>query len=186
MAKSKAAVTAKDIIHFWFEECTPKQWWIKDPAFDEMIKTRFSDIYKKDAAGELVNWRYSPISALAEIIVVDQFPRNMFRDKKQAFLTDPLALCIAQVAIDKGFDKKLNNAQKMFMYMPFMHSESPEIHKSAELLFSAPGLENNYDFELKHKAIIDRFGRYPHRNKILGRRSRKEEIEFLKQSGSSF
>ncbi|MDG1858272.1 MAG: DUF924 domain-containing protein, partial [Emcibacteraceae bacterium] len=186
MAKKKAVVTAKDIINFWFEEITPKDWWIKNTAFDKKIKSRFHDIYKSAAAGELVNWRYDPMSALAEIIVLDQFPRNMFRDKKQAFATDPLAVCVAQVTIDKGFDQELENSHKLFMYMPFMHSESAEIHKSAELLFSAPGLEQNYEFEIKHKAIIDRFGRYPHRNKILGRRSRKEEIEFLKEPNSSF
>lgn len=182
----KKDVTAEEIIHFWFKEIDPKQWWVKDPAFDKEIKTRFNAIYKKAAAGELLNWRYKPLSSLAEIIILDQFPRNMFRDKKQAFATDPLALVLAQVSIDKGFDQELEPTERSFMYMPLMHSESKEIHKAAELLFSAPGLENNYEFELKHKAIIDRFGRYPHRNKILGRRSRKAEIEFLKKPNSSF
>ncbi|MCC3859642.1 DUF924 family protein [Pseudemcibacter aquimaris] len=186
MAKKKAPVTAKDVIDFWFNELTPQDWWKKSTALDKKIKTRFHDIYKRAAAGELVSWRYDPLDSLAEIIILDQFPRNMFRDKKQSFATDPLALVLAQSAVDKGYDQKLNNDQKSFLYMPFMHSESAEIHRAAELLFSAPGLEHNYDFELKHKAIIDRFGRYPHRNKILGRRSRKEEIEFLKEPGSSF
>ncbi len=183
---NKKDVTAEDIIHFWFEEIEPKQWWVKDSVLDKEIKSRFHGIYKKAAVGELVNWRYDPLSSLAEIIVLDQFPRNMFRDTKQAFATDPLAVVLSQVAIDKGFDQELEPQKRAFLYMPLMHSESREIHKAAELLFSAPGLENNYDFELKHKAIIDRFGRYPHRNKILGRRSRKDEIEFLKKPGSSF
>lgn len=186
MAKKQKHISADDVIQFWFQELTHEDWFKKNPALDKEIKKRFYDVYKKGSVGELVNWRYSPLSALAEVIVLDQFPRNMFRDKKQSFATDPLALCVAQSAIDKGFDKELTDTQKSFLYMPFMHSESSEIHKAAELLFSAPGLENNYYYELKHKAIIDRFGRYPHRNKILGRRSRKEEIEFLKEPGSSF
>ncbi len=182
----KKDVTADEVIHFWFEEIEPKQWWVKDKKFDKEIKTRFHDIYKKASVGELVNWRYNALSSLAEIIILDQFPRNMFRDKKQAFATDPLAVCLAQVAIDKGYDQELDTDKRAFLYMPLMHSESKEIHKAAELLFSAPGMETNYEFELKHKAIIDRFGRYPHRNKILGRRSRKAEIEFLKEPNSSF
>ena len=185
MAKNKT-VAADDVINFWFEEIEPKKWWVKDIEFDKEIKTRFHDIYKKAAVSELVDWRYKPLSSLAEIIVLDQFPRNMFRDKKQAFATDPLALCLAQGAIEKGFDQDLSPNMKSFLYMPLMHSESAEIHKAAELIFSAPGLENNYRYELKHKEIIDRFGRYPHRNKILGRRSRKDEIEFLKGPDSSF
>lgn len=183
---SEKDVTAEDIINFWFNEITPEDWWKKNLEFDKLIKKRFLGIYNKAAAGELFNWRYKPAAALAEIIVLDQFPRNMFRDKKQAFATDPLALCVAQHAVEKGFDKELEAKQKAFMYMPFMHSESVEIHRIAEFLFSDPDTKGNLDFELKHKAIIDRFGRYPHRNKILGRRSRKEEIEFLKEPGSSF
>ena len=127
-----------------------------------------------------------PTSSLAEIIILDQFPRNMFRDKKEAFATDALAVCLSQNAVEKGFDRDLNPEQKSFMYMPLMHSESSEIHKVAELLFSAKGMENSLNFELQHKKIIDRFGRYPHRNKILKRRNRKEETEFLKQPNSSF
>lgn len=183
---NKKDVTADDIIDFWFKEIEPKQWWVKDPAFDKEIKSRFLDIYKKAAVGELVNWRYKPLSSLAEIIVLDQFPRNMFRDKKRAFATDPLAVVLSQVAIEKGFDQELDPGKRSFLYMPLMHSESKEIHKVAEFLFSAAGLEHNYEFELKHKAIIDRFGRYPHRNKILGRRSSKAEIEFLNEPNSSF
>ena len=179
-------VTASDVIDFWFNEITPEQWWEKSAAFDKEIKTRFQDIYKKAAVGELFNWRYKPLSSLAEIIVLDQFPRNIFRDKKQAFATDPLAVCLSQFAVDKGFDRDLSPEQKAFMYMPLMHSESAEIHKAAEFLFSAEGMENYHKFELQHKAIIDRFGRYPHRNKILGRRMKKIETEFLKEPNSSF
>lgn len=182
----KKNVSANDITDFWFEEIKPEQWWEKKPAFDNKIITRFSDIYEKAATGELLNWRYKPLSSLAEIILLDQFPRNMFRDNKQAFATDPLAVCLSQSAIEKGFDQDLTTDQRAFMYMPFMHSESAEVHKSAELLFSVPGMENYLKFELLHKEIIDQFDRYPHRNKILGRRSNKKEIEFLKKPNSSF
>jgi len=185
MAKKKD-VTANDIINFWFKEITPKEWWEKSTTFDKKITDRFLNIYKRAAKGELVNWRYKPLSSLAEIIILDQFPRNMFRDKKQSFTTDPLAVCLAQTAVDKGFDEKLDVEQRAFMYMPLMHSESSEIHKATELLFSAPGMEDNLKFELMHKKIIDQYGRYPHRNKILGRRSTKKEIEFLKLPNSSF
>jgi uncharacterized protein (DUF924 family) len=185
MAKT-ISVTSNDIIHFWFKEIEPKDWWVKNAAFDKIIKKRFQQIYQKAVSGELFNWRYNPLSSLAEIIILDQFPRNMFRDKKQSFASDALALCLAQNALDKEYDKKLEPQQKSFMYMPFMHSESKEIHKVAELIFSDPDVKGNLEFELKHKAIIDRFGRYPHRNKILGRKSTKEEIEFLSGPNSSF
>lgn len=183
---TKKDVTAAEIIDFWFTEIKSDQWWEKNEDFDKNIKSRFSDIYKRAAAGELVNWRYKPHSALAEIIILDQFPRNMFRDKKQAFATDPLAVCLSQTALDKGYDKQITTDQRAFLYMPLMHSESAEIHRSAEFLFNGPGMETYLPFEIMHKDIIDRFGRYPHRNKILGRRSKKEEVEFLKEPNSSF
>ena len=183
---NKKDVAAKDIINFWFNEIKPEKWWIKSVAFDKEIASKFSDIYNKAAKIELVSWRDKPFSSLAEIIILDQFPRNMFRDKKQAFATDTLAVCLSQTAVDKGFDKDLDADQRAFMYMPLMHSESAEIHKAAELLFSGQGMENYLKFELMHKEIIDQFGRYPHRNKILARRSKKKEIEFLKTPNSSF
>ncbi len=182
----KKDTTPLEIIEFWFNQIKPEQWWKKSAAFDAKIKKRFLPIYQKASAGELFNWRYKPLSSLAEIIILDQFPRNIFRDKSQAFATDALALCAAQNAIEKGFDQQLSPEQKSFLYMPFMHSESVEIHKVAEFIFSDPDVKSNFEFELKHKAIIDRFGRYPHRNKILGRKSTKKELEFLKEPGSSF
>jgi uncharacterized protein (DUF924 family) len=124
--------------------------------------------------------------ALAEIIILDQFSRNIFRDTPIAFATDALALEAAKEAIANGFDKEIDAGYLSFLYMPFMHSESKEIHEIAVSLFNKPGMESSYEYELKHKAIIDRFGRYPHRNEILGRQSTLEEIEFLKEEGSSF
>jgi uncharacterized protein (DUF924 family) len=123
---------------------------------------------------------------LAEIIILDQFSRNIFRDTPQAFANDPLALALAQEALAVDADKALSPTERSFLYLPFMHSESAEIHKVAVMLYGLPGLEDNLDFELKHQTIIIRFGRYPHRNKILGRESTAEEIEFLKEPGSGF
>ena len=123
---------------------------------------------------------------LAEIIVLDQFSRNIYRDRPLAFAYDATALVLAQEAVRVGADQQVDFEKRSFFYMPYMHSESPIIHNRAVELFSQPGAEFNYEFELKHKAIIDRFGRYPHRNAILGRESTPEEIEFLGQPGSSF
>lgn len=176
----------KDVLHFWFQELSPEQWWKKDEKLDLQIKERFFSTYEKASHCELWEWRETPLGRLAEIIVLDQFPRNMFRGQAQSFETDPLALSLSQAAVQAGDDKKLESGKKSFLYMPFMHSESPKVHQVAVHLFSQPGLEFNLDFELKHKAIIDRFGRYPHRNHILNRSSTKEELEFLKTPGSSF
>ena len=144
-------------------------------------------LYKAAVAGELETWRTTSHGALAEIIILDQFSRNMYRDSPEAFAADPQALELARLAVDKGQDKEIKDPDKLaFLYMPFMHSESKEMHEMAVKLFNQPGLEENYEFELKHKAIIDRFGRYPHRNQVLGRQSTLEETEFLKEKGSSF
>ena len=176
----------KEIINFWFNEIEPKQWWQKSEEFDSLIENRFGTIHKQAISGELFHWRETSVGSLAEIIILDQFSRNMFRDKPESFAYDAMALTLAQVAIDKGFDSELSQIQRVFLYMPFMHSESQRIHEEAVKLFTALGIESNLEFEYKHKAIIDRFGRYPHRNKILGRESTAEEIEFLKGPGSSF
>lgn len=175
-----------DIIEFWFSELQPAQWWQKDPDFDAMIKERFGDIHGQATAGELFEWRDTPMGSLAEVIILDQFSRNIYRDKPQAFAYDPLAVAVAQFAISKGFDQDLSPTERNFLYMPFMHSESKLIHQQAVKLFKSNGNGDTLEFELKHKAIIDRFGRYPHRNEILGRTSSSEELEFLTQPNSSF
>ncbi|TMP71503.1 DUF924 family protein [Pseudoalteromonas sp. S1608] len=174
------------IIDFWFNELDPKQWWQKDDGLDAQIKTRFGELHHQASVSELFDWRESALGSLAEIIVLDQFSRNIYREKPAAFACDALALALAQAAIAKGFDKELTDEQRVFLYMPFMHSESKLIHKEAVKLYKALGIKNNLDFEYQHKAIIDRFNRYPHRNKILGRDSTKEELEFLKQPNSGF
>ncbi len=176
----------EDILHFWFNELTPQQWWAKDDALDANIARRFSAIHAQAERCELFDWRMAAKGRLAEIIILDQFSRNIFRDTPRAFANDPLALALAQEAVAVDADKALSPAERSFLFMPFMHSESAAIHKVAVKLFSAEGMEGNLDFELKHQAIIDRFGRYPHRNSILGRESTDEEIDFLRQPGSSF
>lgn len=176
----------QDILKFWFEETEPAQWWKKDENLDRIIIERFSELHRRAARCELFEWRKDARGRLAEIIVLDQFSRNMFRDSPLSFAHDALALALSQEAVSAGADKALNPVERSFLYMPFMHSESMKIHEVAVELFRRNGLEGNFDYELKHKAIIERFGRYPHRNAILGRESTQDEIEFLKQPGSGF
>ncbi len=178
-------MTYQDIINFWFEEIPRKNWWIKNEEFDQELKDKFLALHQQAMLGELASWRKTPQGRLAEIIVLDQFSRNMFRDTAQAFASDPLALALSQMAIETGDDLKLSQLERQFLYMPFMHSESKLIHQQAERLFKQIP-EYGYDFEIKHKVIIDRYGRYPHRNEILNRQSTPEELDFLQQPGSSF
>ena len=179
-------MNAKAVIKFWFEETGPKQRFLKNSGFDQLIRSRFLPLHERARNCELYTWREHPLDSLAEVIVLDQFSRNIFRDTPETFAYDSLALTLAQVAVQQKFDKELASEQRAFLYMPFMHSESQEIHEIALFLFDQPGLENSFNFELRHKSIIDRFGRYPHRNKLLGRESTDEETVFLSEPGSSF
>ena len=177
---------SEDVLSFWFTEIERKLRFGKDPEFDQQIVNRFSSLHLKARSGELFDWRGSASGSLAEIIILDQFSRNIFRDHAEAFAYDTLALVLAQQAIEKNFDRDLDTEKKAFLYMPFMHSESLAIHTIAVVLFGQPGLEDNLRFELRHKAIIDEFGRYPHRNAILGRESTVQETQFLLLPGSAF
>lgn len=179
-------MNAQEVIKFWFEELSSKQWYKKSNQLDLQIKERFSSTHDAAWKGELYSWRKTPIGRLAEIIVLDQFSRNIYRNDKRAFLFDPIALVLAQEAVSLKTQDHLTNAQKPFLFHPFMHSESMRIHELAIALYSMPGLEKNLKYEIKHKDIIERFGRYPHRNEILGRASTAEELKFLKMPGSSF
>jgi len=174
------------VIEFWFKELSPQQRWIKDNALDQMIRVRFEATLIEAKEHGLADWRYQPRGRLAEIIVLDQFSRNIYRDTPEAFIVDNRAVKLTLAAIESGDDRSLTQQERLFLYMPLMHSEDSEMHEIAIEVFSALGLEENLEFERKHKAIIDRFGRYPHRNAILGRESTPEELEFLKQPGSSF
>lgn len=178
--------TAAEVLRFWFEEATPEQHFRTENAFDSIVRQRFGETHAAAERGELADWRDTADGRLAEIIVLDQFSRNLFRGGPRAFASDVVALVLAQEAIRACADREMPALRRAFLYMPFMHSESRVIHVDAERLFRQSGLERNYDFELRHKAIIDRFGRYPHRNAILGRTSTPEEMAFLEQPGSSF
>ena len=175
-----------DILHFWFDELTEKQHFVKDAALDEMIRTRFGATLEAATQCELFAWRATPTGRLAEIIVLDQFSRNVYRDTPRAFAQDALALALAQELVASGQDQLLSTAERRFAYMPYMHSESALIHAQAVQLFTQPGLEDGLSFELRHQVIIDRFGRFPHRNTLLGRASTAEETAFLSEPGSSF
>jgi uncharacterized protein (DUF924 family) len=179
-------MTYSDIIKFWFEELTPKDWFMGGEKLDQKMRERFKRIHEQADNGELFEWRKNPEGRLAEVIILDQFSRNIYRGTRQAFESDKIALVLSQEAIRTGDDQRLPVPKRTFLYMPFMHSESPIIHETAVELFKALGEEGSLDYEYKHKKIIDRFGRYPHRNKILGRSSTPEEIEFLKGPDSSF
>lgn len=175
-----------DILRFWFEQTAPRQWWARDAAFDQVIRERYAATHAAAARCELSGWRDGPEGRLAEIVVLDQFSRNLFRDDPRAFAQDPLALALAQEAVRAGADRMLEGERRAFVYMPYMHSESATVHEQAIALFTALGDESHLRFERRHKSIIDRFGRYPHRNRILGRPSTPDEVEFLAQPGSSF
>ena len=179
-------MTHQSIIHFWFNELTPKQHFAKDAALDEAIRTRFGATLEAAARCELFAWRATPEGRLAEVLVLDQFSRNVYRDTPRAFTQDALALALAQELVACRGDRSLPEAQRVFAYMPYMHSESALVHTQAVALFRQLGIQDNLNFELRHKAIIDRFGRFPHRNAILGRGSTTEELAFLQEPGSSF
>jgi uncharacterized protein (DUF924 family) len=175
-----------EVLAFWFQEIDAKFWFASDPSFDALIRRRFLDVMQQAAAGELFDWRTTAQGRLAEIIVLDQFSRNVYRETPASFAQDPLALVLAQEAVVSGALNSLDPVQRAFLLLPYMHSESKLIHGVAEKLFGEFTPAENYEFELRHKAIIDRFGRFPHRNEILGRASTGEELAFLKEGGSIF
>lgn len=175
-----------EIIEFWFSKIDKQQWFTKDQKLDALVRLRFVDLHAQATKCELFPWRSTALGSLSEIVVLDQFSRNMYRDEAESFAHDSLALVLAQSAISRGMDSELTPEQRSFLYMPFMHSESLPIHEEAVNLYTRLGVTANLDFEMKHKAIIAEFGRYPHRNKILGRSSTPEEEEFLLRSDSGF
>lgn len=175
-----------EIVSFWFEQIEHSLWFKKDVDFDKLLAERFGKLHTQASQCELSAWRESAKGRLAEILILDQFSRNMFRDTPQSFAQDAMALVLAQEAVRNGVDKELSAVERSFLYMPYMHSESLAVHVDAVELFTRNGIQGNLDFEMKHKAIIERFGRYPHRNFVLGRESTANELAFLSQPGSSF
>ena len=187
----------EEILHFWFgqpdEPNYGKQrsfWFTKKSDFDQEVRTHFLKNYEQAVAGQLDHWQKSPKSCLALILLLDQFPRNMFRGTAQAFATDPQALSAAQHAVANGFDQQLLTVERWFIYLPFEHSENLEHQNQCVELFATlsndPDSAATLDYALRHRSVIERFGRFPHRNEILGRATTPEEAEFLKQRGSSF
>lgn len=177
---------AQLVLDFWFNELEPAHWWKSDMQVDLAIKERFSAIHAQASQCELSSWRSSLKGRIAEIIVLDQFSRNLYRNSSKAFENDALALGLAQEAVKDAGHSSLSVQERTFLYMPFMHSESLAIHAVSMRLHEPPEMESRLIWEIKHRDIIKRFGRYPHRNKVLGRASTNEELEFLSTPGSSF
>lgn len=183
---------AEEILAFWFgKDAEPrKEWFLKSAAFDAEIRERFFADYLAAIGGELRGWQTSASASLAFILLVDQFPRNMFRGEPAAFAGDSLALAAAMRAIENGFDRVLPPLRRAFIYLPFEHSENLADQERAVELFEAmrgqPEVSSMIDYAYRHREIIARFGRFPHRNQILGRDSTPEEAAYLRQPGSSF
>ncbi len=175
---------ATEVLRFWFEE-HPKDWFVKNPAFDVQIRSRFFALHEAALAGQLAHWADDSRGCLALVIVLDQFPRNMFRGEARAFASDAPARAAARVILKHRWDKRMSQSEQLFAYLPFEHSESvADQDLSCELMkdFDAEQLR----YAIRHREIIQRFGRFPHRNGLLGRESTAAEIEFLGQPGSGF
>ena len=176
----------EEILNFWFKECKPEQWFKKNEDFDQMIENRFSIAIEDAIAGKLDNWEDTETGCLALIILLDQFTRNVFRDTPRAFAGDKRALALSQLCCDKDYLTNPDVHRRRFMLMPMMHSENLTVQDAALPLFKKYASGKDYEYAEKHRYFIARFGRFPHRNVILGRKSRNEELEFLKRPGSSF
>jgi len=176
----------QDVYNFWFSDLSPEDWFSGGEELDARIKERFGSVHAAVAAGECADWRKTAKGRLAEVIVLDQFSRNMYRGTARAFATDGQALVLAQEAIRAGAEKELGKEERHFLYMPFMHSESREIQEESLRLFTELGDESALHYANVHKDIIDRFGRYPHRNAQLGRGNTPEEEAYLKEESEAF
>jgi uncharacterized protein (DUF924 family) len=188
---------AGEVLDFWFgREDEPgygefrNEWFSKDLEFDAEVQSRFGLLYEEAAAGDLDGWRDDARSCLALVIVLDQFPRNMFRGDGRIHAADGVALESSKYAVEHALDRELPAFQRMFLYMPFMHSENSEDQRRSvelfELLADEPGAPDVTSYAVGHREIVERFGRFPHRNEILDRATTPEEAEFLKTEGSSF
>ena len=167
------------IVDFWFSDAVKKLWFNSTPEFDASLRDQYQSIWKQAADGDLDHWMDTAEGCLALVILLDQFPLNMFRGEARCFSTEAKSRAVAQTAIDQGFDETLSMEQRAFLYMPFMHSEHLDDQKTALRLFDQPGLEGNLRFARHHHGIVEQFGRFPHRNEILGRESSAAEIEYL-------
>lgn len=175
----------EDILKFWFEDTSPQQWFQVNPDFDAGIRTRFHAQYEKAKAGILDDWRKNADGCLALCLLLDQFPRNMFRGTAQAFATDGKALVVAKFAVAKGFDQVLVPIKRRFLYLPYEHSEHLGDQQKCVELFEKMKKDDplGHDYALKHLKVIEEFGRFPHRNKIVGRQSTPDEEHYLAAGG---
>jgi uncharacterized protein (DUF924 family) len=169
----------QELIDFWFSDEVSKLWYNATPDFDRLLRERYLDLWQQASRGELDHWGESALGSLALVILLDQFPLNMFRGSAQSYSSEARSREVARAAIDRGFDGELPAGQCSFLYMPFMHSEDIEDQRLAIKLFSQPGLESNLRFAKHHHDIVDKFGRFPHRNDALGRDNSDAEIEYL-------
>ena len=180
------APNPENVLAFWFKESSPKQWFIKDKTFDDAITARFGDTVTAALAGQLDRWADDASGCLALILLLDQFTRNIYRNTPRAFSGDEMALALSLRCVERGYLDHDNQNYRDFMLMPMMHSEDIETQDQSLPLFAAASNEKTHEYAIKHRDIVARFGRFPHRNAILGRPSSDEEIAFLKQPGSSF
>jgi len=178
--------SADDVLRFWFDETPAIKWFEKDDVFDGCVRARGMALHEQAADLKLASWREDARGALAEVVLLDQFPRNMFRGSPRAYATDDLALKCAEYALDQGFDQALPSMQRRFFYLPFQHSENTEDQARQAALFAALDDAETYKWALRHQEIVDRFGRFPHRNAVLGRETKSEEAAFLLEPHSSF
>ncbi len=178
----------KDILDFWFAETQPIQWFQVSDEFDQIVKERFEDAYEAAARGEYDDWQNSADGALSLCILLDQMPRNMFRGTSKAFATDKKALIITKYAVSKGLDQVHPAQKRRFIYLPFEHSENLNDQRRSVELFEKTKDDDQlgYDYAIRHLKIIEDFGRFPHRNKVLERDNTPEEEEYLAQEGAGF
>jgi uncharacterized protein (DUF924 family) len=184
---------AEDVLVFWFGDVAGDDfggrqdvWFNSDPAFDAVVADRFAALHARASGGELAYWEETPRNALALVIVLDQFPRNIYRGTPRAFASDPMALTVAKRAIERGFDRTLRPVERLFLYLPFEHAEDMREQDRSISLVTALGDKKTLDYAIRHREIIARFGRFPHRNAILGLASTAEERTFLAEPNSSF
>jgi uncharacterized protein (DUF924 family) len=173
------ALSAQDILEFWFTEPASRYWFSSTPAFDAEIRERFESVWTQARDGALSGWEQTPDGSLALVIVLDQFPLNMYRGLAISFSTEAQARAVAGRAIRRGFDRQLHRERLAFLYLPYMHSEKLADQQRSVELFEAAGLVRNLEFARGHREIVRRFGRFPHRNRILGRASSAEELAWL-------
>ena len=187
----------RDVFDFWFgaegspERGRPRpEWFRKDPAFDTAIRTRFGGAVEAALVGAFIDWEATPDGALARVLLLDQFTRNIFRDTPRAFAGDAQALATAEAAVARGFDRVLDPLQRWFLYLPYEHAEDAAMQRRSLALFEALARETGnaepLEWARRHADVIFRFGRYPHRNEVLGRASTPEEVAFLREPGSRF